>query len=102
MIVDEFAGKNIDDLLIEADKLIYETQPYFQTTSNQNKVKTSTDFESYNQTIKSETIQLKYLKNDTNKVIFFFKYNSQSVQNLKNNLNHLKYMTSNLSYRHIF
>jgi len=59
VISGESAGKSIDDLLIEADKIINETLPYFQTTSEPNKCKTSTDFESTKVNTRIETTQPK-------------------------------------------
>lgn len=72
MISGESAGKNIDDLLTEADKIIGETLPYFQTTSITNIVKNSKD-------LKSIQIQPKIQRNDTKKVIFNLKNNSQNI-----------------------
>jgi len=72
MISGESAGKNIDDLLIEADKIIGETLPYFQTSSNTNKVKTIQN------NTKIIPTQSKIQKNDTKKVIFNLNNNSQS------------------------
>lgn len=80
MVSGEFAGKTIDDLLIEADKIISETLPYFQTISKPNKVKTSTDFESIKVNTKHKTTQSKYQQNKTKKMIFHFNNNSQSIE----------------------
>lgn len=77
MISGESAGKNIDDLLIEADKIISETLPYFQTSSNMNKVKTSKDYKSIQNNTKITSTQSKIQKNDTKKVIFNLNNNSQ-------------------------
>jgi len=79
MISGESAGKNIDDLLIEADKIIGETLPYFQTSSNSNKVKTSKDFKSIQNNTKITPSQPKVQRNDTKKVIFNLNNNSQST-----------------------
>lgn len=79
MISGESAGKNIDDLLIEADKIICETLPYFQTSSNTNKVKTSKDLKSIQNNTKFTPIQPKVQRNDTKKVIFNLNNNSQST-----------------------
>lgn len=86
MVLGESAGKNIDDLLIEADKIISETLPYFQTTSNTNKSKASKDF---NDSKMSSTNKLmsKNHQNDTKKVVF----------NLKNNFHKITEKTSDLS-----
>jgi len=78
MISGESAGKNIDDLLIEADKIIGETLPYFQTSSNINKVNTSKDFKSIQNNTKITSTQYKIKKNDTKKVIFNLNNNYQS------------------------
>lgn len=76
----ESAGKNIDDLLIEADKLISETLPYFQTNSNKNKVKSVQDVEiiKNNSTIKKthHTNQ----QNDTKRVVFNLNNDSKSIK----------------------
>ncbi|XP_015363636.1 PREDICTED: uncharacterized protein PFB0145c-like [Diuraphis noxia] len=77
-IIGDSAGKNIDDLLIEADKIIGETLPYFQTSSNINKVKTSKDFKSIQNNTKIKPTQSKTQKNDTKKVIFNLNNTSQS------------------------
>ncbi|CAI6361867.1 unnamed protein product [Macrosiphum euphorbiae] len=80
-IIGESAGKNIDDLLIEADKIIGETLPYFQTSSNTytNKVITSKDFKSIQNNTKIIPTQPKVQRNDTKKVIFNLNSNSQST-----------------------
>lgn len=70
MISGESAGKNIDDLLIEADKIIGETLPFFQTSSDTNKVKTSKDFKSIQNNTKVTPIQPKIQRNDAKKVNF--------------------------------
>lgn len=79
MISGEFAGKTIDDLLIEADKIINEILPYFQTTSKPNKVKTSTDFESIKANTRIITTQPKPQQNNIKKVVFNSNYNSRSI-----------------------
>ncbi|XP_060877624.1 repetitive organellar protein-like [Metopolophium dirhodum] len=78
-IMGESAGKNIDDLLIEADKIIGETLPYFQTSSNTNKVITSKNFKSIQNNTKITPTQPKVQRNDTKKVIFNLNSNSQST-----------------------
>lgn len=77
MISGEFAGKNIDDLLSEADKIISETLPYFQTFSNENEVKVSNNFE--NDIVDTKTTQPKYEQKDTKKVVFNLKNDSPCV-----------------------
>lgn len=74
----ESAGKNIDDLLIEADKLISETLPYFQTISNKNKVKSLQDVDiiKINSTIK----KTQHKNHDTKKVVFNLKNDSKSIK----------------------
>lgn len=83
MISGEFAGKTIDDLLIEADKIINETLPYFQTISKPNKCKTSTDFENTKVNTRIETTQLKPEQNNTKRMIFNFKNNPWSIDVLE-------------------
>lgn len=78
MISGEFAGKNINDLLNEADKLINETLPYFQTFSNGNEIKASNNFESV--IVNTETTQPKYQQKDTKKVVFNLKNDFQRVK----------------------
>lgn len=80
-IIGESAGKNIDDLLIEADKIIGETLPYFQTSSNTNEVKTSKAFKSKQNNTRITLINNspKIQRNDTKKVIFNLKNNSQNI-----------------------
>jgi hypothetical protein len=87
MISDEYAGKNIDDLLIEADKIISETLPYFQTSSSLNKVKSSKDFNDIKMSPINKTIANKNNQNDTKKVVF----------NLKNNFHKVQEQTSEIS-----
>jgi len=79
MILGESAGKNIDDLLIEADKIIGETLPYFQTSSNTNKVITPKDFKNIQKYTRITPTQSKIQRKDTKKVIFNLKNNSQSI-----------------------
>lgn len=79
VISGEFAGKTIDDLLIEADKIIDEILPYFQTTSKPNKVKTSTDFENIKANTRIMTTQPKPQQNNTKKVVFNSNNNSRSI-----------------------
>ncbi|XP_025415446.1 uncharacterized protein LOC112687105 isoform X2 [Sipha flava] len=86
-ITDEYAGKNIDDLLIEADKIISETLPYFQTSSSLNKVKSSKDFNDIKMSPINKTIANKNNQNDTKKVVF----------NLKNNFHKVQEQTSEIS-----
>jgi len=66
-------------LLIEADKIIGETLPYFQTSSNTNKVITSKDFNSIQNNTKITPTQPKVQRNDTKRVIFNLNSNSQST-----------------------
>lgn len=79
MVSGDSAGKNIDDLLIEADKIISETLPYFQTNSNSNKVKASKDFNDTQMSSTNKTIPSKSHQNDTKKVFFNLKNNSQKI-----------------------
>jgi len=78
MISGESAGKNIDDLLIEADKIIGETLPYFQTSSDTNKFKTSKDFKSIQNNTKVIPTNPKIQRNDAKKVYFNLDNNTQS------------------------
>ncbi|XP_025194605.1 interaptin-like [Melanaphis sacchari] len=78
-IIGEFAGKNIDDLLIEADKIIGETLPFFQTYSSTNKVKSSKDCKSIQNNTRIILAQPKIERNDTKRVIFNLKNNSQCI-----------------------
>ncbi|KAE9540857.1 hypothetical protein AGLY_004102 [Aphis glycines] len=78
-IIGDSAGKNIDDLLIEADKIIDETLPFFQTYSNTNKVKSSKDCKSIPNDTKIILAQPQFKRNDTKKVIFNLKNNSPSI-----------------------
>lgn len=70
MILGESAGKNIDDLLIEADRIIGETLPYFQTSLNTDKVKNSNDFGSLKANTEVIPTQSKRLRNNTKRVDF--------------------------------
>lgn len=79
MISGDSAGKNIDDLLIEADKIIGETLPFFQTYSNTNKVKSSKECKSIPNDAKIILTQPQFKRNDTKKVIFNLKNNSPSI-----------------------
>jgi len=79
LISGEFAGKTIDDLLIEADKIIDEILPYFQTTSKPNKVKTSIDFECIKANTRTITTQSKPQQNNTKKVVFNSNNNSRII-----------------------
>lgn len=63
-------------MLIEADKLIYETLPYFQTTSNVNENEIFNTFESINVKATQSTNQ----RNDVKKVVFNLKENSPYIQ----------------------
>lgn len=67
VVLGEYDGINIDDLLIEADKIINETLPFFQKISNVNKVVTSKD-------VKSTKIQV-----DTKRVVFNLKNDYQCI-----------------------
>lgn len=78
IISGEFAGKNIDDLLSEADKIISETLPYFQTFSNGNEVKVLNNFERV--IVNAETTQPKYQQKDTKKVVLNLKNDSSCVK----------------------
>lgn len=78
-IIGDSAGKNIDDLLIEADKIIGETLPFFQTYSNTNKVKSSKECKSIPNDTKIILTQPQFKRNDTKKVIFNLKNNSPSI-----------------------
>ncbi|VVC37000.1 Hypothetical protein CINCED_3A016617 [Cinara cedri] len=77
-IIGESAGKNIDDLLIEADKLISETLPYFQTNTNTNTA--LNDFSNTKINSMTKTAQLKNQQNETKKVVFNLKTNTQSTK----------------------
>lgn len=81
MTIGESAGKNIDDLLIEADQIIRETLPYFQTNLNENKIETSKNVESMKTTnAMVNTFQSKNQHNNTKRVVFNLKRNSESVE----------------------
>lgn len=77
MISGEFSGKNIDDLLIEADKIIGETLPYFQMSSNSNNIRSLEDFGKVSSNVK--TSLSKSQLNETKKVVFNLKNNYQSI-----------------------
>ncbi|XP_026808525.1 interaptin-like [Rhopalosiphum maidis] len=77
-IIGESAGKNIDDLLIEADKIIGETLPFFQTYSN-TKVKSSKDSKSIQNNTRIISAQPEIERNNAKKVNFNLKNNSQSI-----------------------
>lgn len=76
MILGECEGKNIDDLLVEADKIISETLLYFQTTSNSNEVKSSKDVENIAVNSNAKSTLSKSQQNETKKVVFNLKNNS--------------------------
>jgi len=80
IIVEESAGKSIDNLLTEADSLIRETLPYFQTTLKKNKINISNNVENItiNPVIKTKPLKSQY--NDTKKVVFNLKNNSHRVK----------------------
>lgn len=79
MISGECEGKNIDDLLVEADKIINETLLYFQTTSNSNEVKSSKDIENIAVNSNAQPKCTKSQQNEIKKVAFNLKNNSQSI-----------------------
>lgn len=79
MISGECEGKNIDDLLIEADKIISETLLYFQTTSNSNEVKSSKDVENIVFNSNTKSTLSKSQQNETKKVVFNLKNNAQNI-----------------------
>lgn len=60
---------------MEADKIISETLPYFETMSKQNKVKTFKDLDSININTKIKSTKSKSQQNDTKKVVFNLKSN---------------------------
>lgn len=80
LILGESAGKNIDDLLVEADQLISETLPYFQTNSNSNKIKVSKNIERMKSDNVINTVQPKTQNNNIKRVVFNLKSNSESVE----------------------
>lgn len=57
-------------MLIEADRIISETLPYFQTSLNTNKVKNSNGFRSLKANTEVIPAQPKRLRNDTKRVDF--------------------------------
>lgn len=79
MVLGEFEEVNIDNLLTEADKLISETLPYFQTISINNKGETSKDIRSIKINSSIKTAQFKYLQSDKKRVVFNFNNDSKSI-----------------------
>lgn len=67
-------------MLIEADKIISETLPYFQKSSSSNKVKASKNFNDIKLSSINKTIASKSNQNDTKKVVFNLKNNFNKVQ----------------------
>lgn len=78
IILGEYAEVNIDNLLIEADKLINETKPYFQTISN-NKGEIPKDLKSKNINFTIKTTQSKYQQSDKKRVVFNLKNSPHNV-----------------------
>lgn len=67
--------------MIEADKIINETLPYFQTTSKKDKVNTSKDLDSIKVNTEIKTAKSKSQQNDTKKVVFNLKSNKMPEKN---------------------
>lgn len=79
MVSGECEGKNIDDLLNEADEIISETFLYFQKSSNSNEDKPSKDVENITVNSNTKSAFSKSQQNETKKVAFNLKSNSQSI-----------------------
>lgn len=58
MILGESAEKSIDELLIEADRIIGETLPYFQTSLNTNGVQKSNNLKVNTEVISAQPERL--------------------------------------------
>lgn len=64
--------------MIEADKIISETLPYFQTTSKQYDISTFKNVDNIKVHTKIKTTKPKSQQNDTKKVVFNLKSNLQN------------------------